>query len=450
MSILSTNNGIITRFPPSPTGFLHIGGIRTALFNYLFAKKNGGKFLFRLEDTDRERSKPEFAENILDGLKWVGLEFDNKEIIRQSERTEIYKKYLQKLLAGGFAYLSQEQIEKEGDRAEVIRFKNPNKKIKFSDLVRGEVEFDTSDLKDFVIAKSISEPIYHLAAVVDDFEMAVTHIIRGEEHISNTPRQILIQEALGFPRPEYAHIPLILAPDRSKLSKRHGAVSVTEYRDQGFLPEAVINYLALLGWNPGTDQEIFSLPELVKEFDMSKVQKGGAIFNIEKLKWFNKHHLQQLGNSEKLELLKKYLTEPQLQVVNANPKLVEVMMERVATFGELRDLINTGEYDYFFGEPKYEKNVLLWKGAGDLAKTKERLLGAKKLIEGISDNSFNRLAIKEILWPYAEKEGRGEVLWPLRVCLSGKEKSPDPFVLSEMLGKEITLKRITNALNLIS
>ena len=265
------NNKVIVRYPPSPTGLLHIGNVRTLLFNYLFAKQNNGQIVFRLEDTDKERSKKEYEEDIIENLKWLHIEPDFSTTVRQSERSEIYKKYLEKLISEGKAYLSKEENTEDGKRAEVIRFKNPNQKIKFNDLIRGDIEFDTTELKDFVIAKSLEEPVYHLAVVVDDFEMGVTHIIRGDDGISNTPRQILIQEAIGTPRPIYAHLPLILAPDKTKLSKRkHGEqVSVSFYKSAGYLPEAMINFLAMVGWNPGTEQEIFSMEELIEKFDIT-------------------------------------------------------------------------------------------------------------------------------------------------------------------------------------
>jgi len=286
----SKGSKIITRFPPSPTGLFHIGSARTALFNYLFAKNQGGEMILRFEDTDRERNKREFEDDILAGLEWLGIEFSG-EIQRQSERTEIYKKYLNKLIEADKAYVSKEDPsvgastelsrmssgQGKRRREEVIRFRNPGGEISFDDLVRGVVKFDVEELGDFVIAKSLDEPLYHLAVVVDDHEMEITHVIRGDDHISNTPRQILILEALGFKKPFYAHIPLILAPDRSKLSKRHGTVSINEYREKSYLPEALINYLAFLGWNPGGEKEIFSMEELIKEFSLEKVQKGGAM-----------------------------------------------------------------------------------------------------------------------------------------------------------------------------
>ena len=297
---------IITRFPPSPTGPLHIGNVRTALFNYLYARQNNGSFIVRVEDTDKTRSKKEYEDEMLESLEWLGLKRDG-ELLHQSERTEIYKKYLQKLINENKAYIS---TETEGDptsprlrgtwNREVVRFRNPNKSVKFDDLIRGVVEFDTTELGDFIIAKSVNEPLYHLAVVIDDFESGVTHVIRGEDHISNTPRQILIQEAIGATRPLYAHLPLILAQDRSKLSKRkHGeSVSLDYYRHKGYSPEAIINYLALLGWNPGTEQEIFTLEELINVFDLERVHKGGAIFDEKKLAWVNRKHFN-LGKTTK-------------------------------------------------------------------------------------------------------------------------------------------------------
>jgi len=436
---------VVVRFPPSPTGFLHIGGARTALFNYLFAKQNNGTILLRFEDTDKERSKREFENDIKESLAWLGLSMDG-EAVRQSERTDIYTKYLKQLVDSGAAYLSKEESA-EGKRAEVIRFKNPNKKIVFEDLIRGTIEFDTTDLKDFVIAKSMEEPLYHLAVVVDDFEMGVTHVMRGEDHISNTPRQILIQEAINAPRPIYAHIPLILAPDRSKLSKRHGAVSVLEYRKLGYLPSALVNYLALLGWNPGTEREIFTLDELVKSFDLSKVQKGGAIFNTEKLGWINKEHLKNYP----LDEIEKRLAAacPKLSAKMLT-KLAPLTLERITTLREIDEMAAQGEFDAFIGSPLYDSKLLKWKDDPDLTATGGRLLETRKLLERLEEKGFDRTSVKTCLWDFATEKGRGSVLWPLRVALSGKEKSPDPFILAEILGKSETLKRIDEAVAALS
>lgn len=281
---------IVVRIAPSPTGNLHIGTARTALFNYLFAKKHGGKFLIRIEDTDKERSKQEYEKNILDGLEWLGIKSDYP-IIRQSERIDIYRKYHNQLKEAGLINEEKSlnpQYYATGARASVLGVAK-GEEIKFHDLIRGEITFPI-DKKRPVVWKPDDTPTYNFAVVIDDHEMNITHVIRGEDHISNTPRQIEIIESLNFKRPLYAHIPLILAPDRSKLSKRQGASSIDEYKDKGYLPEAVINYLALLGWNPGTDQEIFTLEELINVFDLSRIHKGGAIFDEKKLAWVNRKH----------------------------------------------------------------------------------------------------------------------------------------------------------------
>ena len=432
---------VVTRFPPSPTGFLHLGRIRTALFNYIFAKQNLGKMIFRIEDTDKERSRKEFEEDIIGSLKWLNIKYDSGPYW-QSKRGEIYKKYLKKLVDDGYAYISKETPKENGDRSEVIRFKNPNKSITFTDLIRGEITFDTSDLKDFVIAKSLDEPLYHLAVVVDDYEMGVTHIIRGEDGISNTPRQILIQKAIGATQPIYAHLPLVLAPDRTRLSGRKGAISVKEYRERGYLSEAIVNFLALLGWNPGTDQEIFSMEELVKQFDISKIQKAGAIFNIEKLNWFNKKYIEKLSDGEFIENVKKFSSD------DLPKKLLPLIKEKISFFGQIPELLE-GELSFVKLVPDYSKESLKWKQEKDLTNTKEYLKSIIEKIKEITDKDFTKENIKLTIWPMAEEKGKGSVLWPMRYALSGKEKSPDPFTISEILGKEETLKRLTFAYELI-
>lgn len=329
-----------TRFAPSPTGLLHIGGARTALFNYLFAKKYQGVFVLRIEDTDIERSKPEYEKDIIGSLKWLGIEWD--EFYRQSERKKIYAQYLKKLLEENKAYycfcseeeleaqrqyqlsigeaprysgkcanLSQEEIKKmrEKRKPAVIRFRVSAKKIEFNDLIRGKLEFDTSFLGDIVIAKNLTAPLYNFTCAVDDFEMKISYVIRGEEHISNTPKQILLQEALNFPLPQYAHLPMILAPDRTKLSKRHGAIGISQFKKEGYLPEALINFLAFLGWNPGGEREIYSMASLIKEFSLERVQKGGAIFNIKRLDFLNSFYIRQRSLEKLTELCLPYLIE---------------------------------------------------------------------------------------------------------------------------------------------
>ncbi|MEK7634855.1 MAG: glutamate--tRNA ligase family protein [Patescibacteria group bacterium] len=439
------NQKVIVRFPPSPTGLFHIGNARTFLFNYLFAKQNKGQIVFRLEDTDKERSKQEYANDIVENLKWLGIEPDFSTTVKQSERSEIYTKYLQKLINEDKAYISKEEVKEEGQRDEVIRFRNPNKKIAFHDLIRGEIEFDTTELHDFVIAKSLSEPIYHLAVVIDDFEMGVTHVVRGDDGISNTPRQILIQEAIGAPRPIYAHLPMILAEDKTKLSKRnHGEkVSVSFYKKAGYLPEAVINFLAMIGWNPGTDQEIFSMEELIKTFDLTKVQKKGALFNIEKLNWLNREYIMRAPHEFKISNFKnqiektKWKGSEKMKNEEFMTKLMKILLDRIHRWGEVAELLETNEYDYLFDKPHLEKEKIVWK-----TQTPEN---AKENLEKV----LEIIDTPDKIMSLAEETGKGEVLWPLRYALSGKEKSPDPFTLIDILGTEESRDRIKKAVEVL-
>ena len=439
-NLFGKKKSVVTRFAPSPTGFLTIGNYRTALFSYLFAKQHNGKFILRIEDTDKERSKKEYDDDILESFKWLGLEYD--ELYRQSERSERHKEYLQKLIDSGFAYISKEKEVKEGGRAEVIRFKNPNKNVTFTDLIRGDITFNTEDLGDFVIAKSLDEPLFHLAVVADDFDMGITHVIRGEDHISNTPRQILIQEAIGASTPMYAHLPLILAPDKSKLSKRNGAVSIKDMKYQGYVPEAIINFMALLGWNPGTDKEIYTFDELLKDFNLSKIQKGGAVFNQEKLNWVNKEHLRKLSVEKKLEHIQKYAKNIEIERLK---RAIEVIFERIETLDGLEQAFNDGEFSYLGNSIDYNPDLLLWKKEPSKGRTAERLKQVAELIKKLPELPTAEKT-KETLWDFAEKEGRGEILWPLRAALSGKEKSPDPFSLVEILGKTESITRVQNAI----
>lgn len=437
---------IVTRFAPSPTGLLHCGNYRTAVFAYLFAKKHDGEFIVRIEDTDRERSKKEYEDNILESLSWLGLE--GNAFYRQSERSATHTKYLQQLIDQGHAYISDEKGREDGGRDTVIRFKNPKVAVTFHDLIRGDVTTNTEDLGDFVIAKSIDEPLFHLAVVVDDHEMGITHVIRGEDHISNTPRQILIQRAIGAKTPEYAHLPLVLASDRSKLSKRKGAVSVSQYRERGYLPEALLNYMALLGWNPGTEQEIFSKDALVEAFDLSRVQKHGAIFDEEKLLWVNKEHLALLPDSTFLERVKLFLPEHIKTLPQWSEErllaLLPVFRERLSFFGELTTLAEEGDLSFYFETPVPGSTPLAWKDSTPEA-TKIHLTYVKNTLQNAQN--WSPEGLKELLWDYATKEGRGAVLWPFRVALSGKERSPDPFTLASIFGKEETLSRLAQALD---
>lgn len=442
---------VVTRFAPSPTGNLNIGGARAGIFAYLFARHEKGKFILRIEDTDTERSKKEYENNIIESLKWLGVEYDESYI--QSEHEKRHEEVLQKLIAEDKAYVSKETPAEEGQRTEVIRFKNPNRVVTFNDAVRGPVSMNTSDLGDFVIAKSSTEPLFHLAVVVDDWDEGVTHVIRGEDHISNTPRQILLQEAVGAPTPVYAHLPLILGPDRSKLSKRKGAKAITEYREMGYLPEAILNYDAFLGWHPGTDEEVFTKEGLIERFTLEQVQKSGAIFDEVKLRWYNREHLVRLSPETFLSYAEKFLsaeTFRALKKAGLLEKLVPIMRERVATFGELKEFDEAGEFSFYTEAPSYDKEKLVWSKEPDVTKTLERLHRTQALLELISPEDWHDKKIKEILWPYAESEGRGGVLWPLRYALSGREKSPDPFTIAGIIGKDETEKRIASAIQELS
>jgi glutamyl-tRNA synthetase len=451
---MNNSNTVITRFPPSPTGLLHIGGVRTALFNYLFAAHYGGTMYLRFEDTDKERSKKEFEDDIVNAINWASIPYVMPPVARQSERIEIYKKYFKTLVEQGFAYEAEEANNNSGKK--VVRFKNPNKTIIFQDLVRGEVAFDTTELGDFVIARGMDEPLYHLAVVIDDHEMGVTHVIRGEEHLSNTPRQILMLEALGFTRPVYAHIPLILAPDKTKLSKRHGAVSANEYRSLGYVPEALVNYLALLGWNPGLpaqaggkEQEIFTLAELVALFTIERVHKSGAVFNIEKLKWFNHEYLKKRSVLEFEVLLREFMHEHNEQTPEYLADIAAELQVRAHTLGEAAEYIRTGEFSFMEPDITLDPLLLLQGAKTEASVVKSNLQTVIGLLAKIPKEHFTAEAVKEVVFPYATGAGRAGVLWPMRVALSGKEKSPDPFVLAGLIGKEKTLLRIEKAIQML-
>lgn len=441
----TTATSVVTRIPPSPTGKLHIGTVRTALFNYLFAKHAGGKMVFRSEDTDKERSKPEFEQEITTGLASLGLHWDNDPIVRQSKRAAIYRTHLEQCIESGHAYISEEPGKADPTTTvNVIRLKNPNKDITFVDLIRGPITFNTTELGDVVIARSIDDALYHFAVVVDDALMGVTHVIRGEDHISNTPRQILIQEALGFTRPAYAHLPLILAPDKSKMSKRHGAVSIAAYQEEGFLDAAIINYMALLGWNPGTDEELFTLVELIERFTLDHVGKSGAVFNRDKFLWYNRQYLEKLSDSEFLEYLApaitKRLTDLPQYDSNRLAAILRTIRERIMVRSEFASSVEAGEYDFAFVPPQFEVSLLLPKNVENLTEILPHLQKMLLLLETTDFSSPE--VVKAAVWPYAEEAGKGNVLWPLRTALSGKAQSPDPFTIAYTIGKEETLSRL--------
>ncbi len=412
-----TEQKVVTRFAPSPTGLLHLGTFRTAIFSYLYARKNNGKFILRIEDTDRARNKKEYEDNILESLEWLGLEYD--ELYRQSDNLDRHRYFLNKMIEEGKAYVSREEAKDgSGIIKEIVRFKNPNEVVSFHDEIKGMVTIDTTDLGDFVIAKNINEPLFHLAVIVDDFEEGVTHVIRGEDHVSNTPRHVLLQRAIGAPTPVYAHLPLVLGPDKLKLSKRRGAKPVLQYRDEGFLPEAILNGVTFVGWNPGTEKEVFTKNELKEAFDLEKVQKSPAVFSEEKLEWFNKEHIKLLPREEQDERVRK-----------------EVMCE----FGKIE---------------KFEKESLicpekLRKGKEvSYDEVKAHLQVVIEKLETIPNDDFTAEKIKDAVWDYATEHGRGVVLWAMRFALSGREKSPDPFMIAGTIGKDETLSRLRHATKL--
>lgn len=442
-------NPVVTRFAPSPTGYLHAGSYRSALFAYIFAKQHHGKFILRIEDTDKERSKKEYEDNIVDSLKWLGMNYD--EFYRQSDRSEIYKKHLVELIKQDKAYVSKETKVEEGGRAEVIRFRNPNKKVVFDDIIRGRIEFDTTELGDFVIAKSMEEPIFHLVNVIDDTEMGVTHVIRGEDHISNTPRHILIYEALGAKVPQFAHIPLLLAPDRSKLSKRHGALPVTEYRRKGFLPEAILNYFTLLGWHPADDQEILSFEDIVREFSLKRVQKSGAIFDEEKLRWFNREYLKKVSDDDFVKEAQPYLPEWLSGKSPVLKRVLTLLRDKIYCYSDVSNLFAAQGELHFIGKlSDYPTDSLLWKKNPSRESSKKHLEAVFELLSHLLEQDFETNKIKDCIWSYVEVNGRGDVLWPLRLALTGQEKSPDPFLSAYALGKEESLARIGTAIDKLS
>jgi glutamyl/glutaminyl-tRNA synthetase len=394
---------VVTRFAPSPTGFLHAGNYRTAVFAYLYAKHHGGEFIVRIEDTDRERSKPEYEHNILEALSWLELPADKQ--FRQSEQAGRHRELLEKLISEGTAYVSKEAPKEPGGREEVIRFKNPGGVVTFADVIRGNISIDVDELHDFVIARSLDEPVFHFAVVVDDADEGVTHVIRGEDHISNTPRQILIQRALGFSTPAYAHLPLILGTDRTKLSKRRGAKALTEYRDVGVLPEAMLNYLAFLGWNPGDEREYMSKEELIAAFDLARVHKGSAIFDEVKLRSVNQHWMRKLSDQE---FVARGDLDPSALLA------VPLLKERAQTFEEARELLAT-ELRCLFETPVPEKESLLRKEP-EAGKTATHLTHSLDLIGLLPDHASPE-EVKARLMPYADQEGRAAVLWPLRYAL---------------------------------
>jgi len=446
---------VVTRIAPSPTGQMHIGTVRTALFNYLWAKKNSGTFIVRIEDTDVSRNRAEWTKMIFEDFEWCGLVPDKRYI--QSEHLSRHRELLEKLVGEGKAYISKEPAKDDPSReVEVVRLKNLGKAVTFTDVIRGDVTFETNDLGDFVIARSLNAPLYHFAVVVDDIDAEVSHVIRGEDILSSTPRQILIQEALGFPRPVYVHLPLILGKNGKKLSKREHVVALEDYRKAGFLPEGIINYLALLGWNPGTDEEYFSLEELVERFSLEGLQKSGAIFDDVKLLSVNHRWMRKLSDDDFLSCLdvRRPTSDVGRQTSNILSKVVPLLKERARTFGEARQVLSD-EFGFFFAAPSPSRDVLLAKELSDRPGIAKSGLEAALAAIGNLPDDVSAEVVRNTLMSLADAEevrgkgGRGAVLWPLRYALSGQEKSPDPFTIISILGREESLRRIKNAIAIL-
>jgi len=445
---------IKVRFAPSPTGNLHIGSARTALFNWLFAKKNGGQFILRIEDTDLERSKKEYETDIIEGLSWLGISWDG-EIYRQTKRLNLYKQYLQTLLDNGKAFWCHHTVEeleteskaqmasKEPPR-HICDHKNSQKgkqtgeiirlavdrdapKIIFKDLIRGDIEWDPNLLSDISLAKDLDTPLYNFAVVADDIDMKISQVIRGEDHIANTPKQILIYQALGEKIPEFAHLPLILAPDKSKLSKRHGAVAVTEYK-QDYLPDALVNFMGTLGYT--YSKEILSKEEMAKEFEISKVHKSGAVFDVKKLNWINTQYMKQLPLEE----------FNRLTGIQASATTLPIIVER------LERLSDVAKFHYFNPDdkPEYSRDLLKWKEY-DYPAIESSLRETKQIIEHLSvgDQSVLREAFDALAGKIGDK---GLVYWPFRVALTGEKASADPIDIAISLSQEVVIQRIDRAL----
>lgn len=479
------NKKVRVRIAPSPSGNLHVGTARTALFNYLFAKKSKGDFILRIEDTDLERSDEKYIKNIFDSLKAIGLNWDEGPDIggnygpySQSAKFDIYQKYAQKLKNAGYAYdcyctqeeleaekeasiankhahkysgrcknLTQEQIEqyqKEG-RKPTLRFAVPqDRTIAFDDIAKGHLEFDSNLIGDFVIMKSNGIPTYNFAVVVDDIDMEMTHILRGEDHISNTAKQILIYEALGAQVPQFAHLGMILAPDRSKLSKRHGATAVSEFIEQGYLPEAFVNFIALLGWSPSDGVEIKSLQEIINDFDITRLSSSNSIFEFDKLNWMNGQYIRAMAIPELLERLKPYLTKYNLSEYTQEQlyRMIEVTREPLVLLSDITDAVS-----YFFGdnveiEPEIQEKVL------DTETSQEVLKEFLKLAENTecTEEAYHQ-ALEALRSEFKTKGIKPkDTMWAIRASLTGRTRGADMCAIIGLLGKDKIITRVKKAI----
>lgn len=485
------------RFAPSPTGYLHLGGLRTALYDYLYARQTGGTFILRIEDTDQTRKVEQGTEKIISSLNAIGLEYDegvfliNGAITQkgdygpyiQSERLDLYKKYAKELIRKKKAYycfcaperlesLRQEQMaKKEPTKYDKKCFHLSSKEIQkkldagmisvirlnipavghtvFSDLVHGEIRFKNNLLDDQVLLKSDGFATYHLANVVDDHLMKITLVIRGEEWLPSTPKHLILYQAFGWKAPRYAHLPLLLNQDKTKLSKRQGDVAVEDYLDKGYLKEAIINFIAFLGWNPGTEQEFWSKEDLVKTFSLDKINQAGAVFNLEKLDWLNAHYLRQLSDQDFMARALPFLLLRYPAAKDQPVKFIQAVLNLEKE--RLVKLSDVGmETNFFFETPTYDSKILQWKET-PLLKTKQILVELVELLKNWPLEKWQAKTFEEELkrWVKEHGWGNGDVFWPLRVALTGKMKSPPPFDCLEILGREEGLKRLNQAIALL-
>lgn len=482
---------IRTRFAPSPTGFLHIGGLRTALYSYLIARKLGGENILRIEDTDQKREVEGASEKLVEILNWAGIYFDEGPHKKgkygpyvQSQRLEIYQKHINDLLDKGGAYrcfcsserldkmreeqrekkeaprydrkcrdLSEEEIKKKLENKEnfVIRQALPKEgRVVVKDTLRGDIEFDTKDLDDHVLVKSNGVPTYQFASIVDDCLMKISHVVRGEEWISSFPKNVLLYQAFGWEAPEFIHLPLILNKEGGKLSKRHNDVAVENYRDAGYLPEALINFVALLGWHPKEDEEIINLEEIIKKFEIKDLKISPAVFDTEKLDYFNGYYIRQMDLEDLTQKCKPYLEEfiskssdPSKKTDDYLKKVVSLGQERLKKIADIEDL----SHFFFVEDLDYDENLLVWKKLS-LEEVRNNLEEIIKVLEKIDENDWKTETLEEKIIAYIkEKEVKvGDYLWPMRVALTGEQKSPGPFEVAWVLGKKISLERIKKAI----
>ena len=462
---------LVTRFAPSPTGYLHVGGARTALFSWLYARKKGGKFILRIEDTDLERSTQESVDAILEGMDWLGLDYDEGPYY-QTKRFDLYKEVVAQLLAEGKAYkcfctveevdamreaqmvagekpryngMWRDRTDHPTDKPFVIRFKNPQSgTVIIDDLIKGKIEIANAELDDLIIARSDGTPTYNLTVVVDDWKMGITHVIRGDDHVNNTPRQMNILAALGAEIPKYAHVPMILGDDGKRLSKRHGAVGVMQYRDNGFLPQALLNYLVRLGWSHG-DQEIFSKDELIELFDLSACNRAPSAFNTDKLIWLNQHYIKTLPANEVAEHLQWHLADQKLDICNG-PELAAVVSAQAERVKTLKELVEVSRYFY---EDFAEFDA-------DAAKKHLRPVALEPL-QAVAANlqaldSWTQADIHQVINATAEQlgVGMGKIGMPLRVAATGGGNSPALDITLALIGKERTVQRLAKAIEYVA